>query len=407
LREQITRLNEQVLRNSVKIEETVRLIDRKIVAANIAEQEKQRLQSHRAELEKERKDLQDTVKDLNGLERAGRKLAVEQRTTPVDTAGDPSLKSVLSVLAVVLQVSGDSEESAKRSENALTGALGAAPSGLGVGQHAVTARHAPEDLGLSQNDVQELEPLRERVSSYAREQLGNVPVRPVGDTDRLQPSGARERLGGVNQVEQALNADFAAYMRQRQDPRSINVQGLIDYVMREQYLETNRDLYFYAQKVKFFNDVKKLYRDEISRITGLRSKLAPHVDVSTTKVKTADTGHDNVTSVQAGLSTIRVYDSVPGSDGKPRQLTQNEISDDSLKTLQYQSLTTTSNVLDKMESTIKALEAKLSSVGDDAQLANVDLQNMVQKQTQLVQLISNLSKAWYEIARGVISKIGG
>jgi hypothetical protein len=54
------------------------------------------------------------------------------------------------------------------------------------------------------------------------------------------------------------------------------------------------------------------------------------------------------------------------------------------------------------------LQAVLDSVGeDDAQLANVDLQNMLQKQQQTLQMMSNISKMLYDTATAVIRKLGG
>ena len=53
------------------------------------------------------------------------------------------------------------------------------------------------------------------------------------------------------------------------------------------------------------------------------------------------------------------------------------------------------------------LEERLNSVGDDAQLANVDLQNVLQKQQQTLQMMSNISKMLYDTAQSVLRKIGG
>ena len=50
----------------------------------------------------------------------------------------------------------------------------------------------------------------------------------------------------------------------------------------------------------------------------------------------------------------------------------------------------------------------IEEVGDDAQLANIDLQNILQKQQQqLLQTMSNISKALYDTAMAIIRKIGG
>jgi hypothetical protein len=51
---------------------------------------------------------------------------------------------------------------------------------------------------------------------------------------------------------------------------------------------------------------------------------------------------------------------------------------------------------------VRYLEGKLNAVGDDAQLANMDLQNALQKQSQFIQMISTISKLLNESAMDVI-----
>ena len=53
-----------------------------------------------------------------------------------------------------------------------------------------------------------------------------------------------------------------------------------------------------------------------------------------------------------------------------------------------------------------SIEAQLSSTGDDAQLANIELQNMLQKQQQTIQMMSNVSKVLHDTALAEIRKIG-
>ena len=62
--------------------------------------------------------------------------------------------------------------------------------------------------------------------------------------------------------------------------------------------------------------------------------------------------------------------------------------------------------MEELEVSIKELEEKLKDLGDDAQLANVDLQNILQKQQQTLQTISNTSKMLHDTAMAVIRKIG-
>ena len=64
---------------------------------------------------------------------------------------------------------------------------------------------------------------------------------------------------------------------------------------------------------------------------------------------------------------------------------------------------TTSNDLEDM---IERLEQKLISAGEDAQLANIDLQNALQKQQQTLQMMSNVSKMLHDTAMAIIRKVG-
>jgi hypothetical protein len=56
---------------------------------------------------------------------------------------------------------------------------------------------------------------------------------------------------------------------------------------------------------------------------------------------------------------------------------------------------------------LPALSLVGDALGDDAQLANVDLQNILQKQQQVLQMLSNISKMLNDTALAVIRKIGG
>lgn len=60
-----------------------------------------------------------------------------------------------------------------------------------------------------------------------------------------------------------------------------------------------------------------------------------------------------------------------------------------------------------LEDEIAKWEEKLNAIGDDSQLANVDLQNILQKQQQILQMLSNISKMLHDTATSVIRKIGG
>ncbi|MBY9019664.1 MAG: hypothetical protein KGD67_01305 [Candidatus Lokiarchaeota archaeon] len=51
-------------------------------------------------------------------------------------------------------------------------------------------------------------------------------------------------------------------------------------------------------------------------------------------------------------------------------------------------------------------EEELQDVGDDAQLGNIDMQNMLEKQQQTIQTLSNVSKMLHDTSMAIIRKIG-
>jgi hypothetical protein len=149
---------------------------------------------------------------------------------------------------------------------------------------------------------------------------------------------------------------------------AMDINSLIQFVLRESYLETNEDLRFYAEKVRFFNDTKKRIREHIH---GLRETLAA-------------AQRDSIVRVQ----TITIA----------RQYKEGE------ETVQKASLKAMSD-REFAEYTLEWCD-KLQEVGDDAQLANIDLQNALQKQQQTLQTMSNVSKMLHDTAMAVIRKIG-
>jgi hypothetical protein len=160
---------------------------------------------------------------------------------------------------------------------------------------------------------------------------------------------------------------------------AFDVNALVQSVLRESYLQTTEDLYFYAEKVKFFNEIKKAIRQEL---TDARKRLA---DVA---------GAEDKASLSPPWPGKGISSDFTGSAGKPG-MDAALYKDGAIDTK------------GKLDAYIKGLEEKLSSVGDDAQLANVDLQNVLQKQQQTIQMLSNISKMLHDTAMAIVRKIGG
>ncbi|MEE8408260.1 MAG: hypothetical protein V3T05_01520 [Myxococcota bacterium] len=62
--------------------------------------------------------------------------------------------------------------------------------------------------------------------------------------------------------------------------------------------------------------------------------------------------------------------------------------------------------IEQMETYIEELESNLNSIGDDAQLANVDLQNALQKQQHTLQMLSNMAKMLHDTAMSIVRRMG-
>lgn len=94
---------------------------------------------------------------------------------------------------------------------------------------------------------------------------------------------------------------------------------------------------------------------------------------------------------------------------EPSSTSETSETSETSKTSASQSSFTRGDVADnygELSTYQKNLEDELNSVGEDAQMANLDLQNALQKQQQLLQMMSNISKMLHETAMSIIRKIG-
>jgi hypothetical protein len=190
-------------------------------------------------------------------------------------------------------------------------------------------------------------------------------VRAVAARD-LPPRVTSTARPGLDEVVRLLRANQMAEAR-GQWSRMVSAAGLgseadvnalVQWVLRQAYLETNKDLKSYADKVRYYNEIKQEIRDDLGRARSGRA------------VK--------------GIALVPYRPDGAAVKTEPPRVVSKAERD------QY----------------IKSLEDKLYSIGDDAQLANVDLQNALQKQQQTLQMMSNVSKMLHDTAMAVIRKIG-
>jgi hypothetical protein len=80
----------------------------------------------------------------------------------------------------------------------------------------------------------------------------------------------KARAGNVAEVQARWSA-FIQGMASGGVP--VDVNALVQWVLRESYLETNKDLQFYADKVRYYNDRKKALRKHVREIRGKLGKM--------------------------------------------------------------------------------------------------------------------------------------
>ena len=162
----------------------------------------------------------------------------------------------------------------------------------------------------------------------------------------------------------SLHERWADFLTEKQLKDSADVYALVQHTMREAYLENLEGLRSYAEKVRHFNKIKRRIREELAR-AALTGALAENETLIT-----------------------------------PYQITDiiiNEVSVCGSGNLRTR---------EELEEYISCLEEHLSSVGDDSQLANIELQNILQKQQQTLQMMSNIAKMLHDTNMAIIRKIG-
>jgi hypothetical protein len=172
---------------------------------------------------------------------------------------------------------------------------------------------------------------------------------------------------------------------------SVDPNALVQEVLRESYLQTTEDLRFYAEKVRYFNESKKAVRGYLAALRQFRANV-----MSAAREHGVDLcrGEKKDLAMLAKLfgRYAHVYEVGEFEQGLciPSRVPLAGVDTVAL-----------------LDAAIARWEERLASIGDDAQLANIDLQNVLQKQQQTLQMLSNISKMLHDTAMDVIRNIGG
>lgn len=246
--------------------------------------------------------------------------------------------------------------------------------------------------------------------------LGQEVVANLSQPSQLQFASVAKNVSGhlVLQTGSANNyadvqGQWADFISNTGINGELDVNALVQAVLREAYLENTKDLHFYAQKVKFYNSLKDDVRSQLTEMRKLMSLQAGRDDQEGITFEQLDENGDAVLDSNGNPVT---WESISGGTDRPTRVqfdSTPKFDPASGLYVPHPAEPVDGGWADKkaLEDDIANLEEFLNAVGDDAQLANADLQNMLQKQQQTLQMMSNISKMLHDTAMSVIRKIGG
>lgn len=170
----------------------------------------------------------------------------------------------------------------------------------------------------------------------------------------------------------------------------IDPNALVQAVLRQSYLETTEELRYYVEKVRRLNECKKLIRDYLQKLRDVSVTVRAAAHASRLP-RTSDIRFANAIAALFDKHSVVIERGESECDLPiPERVPPKEV-----------------NSFESLDGEIARWEGILNSLGDDAQLANVDLQNILQKQQQTLQMMSNISKMLHDTAMSVIKKMGG
>ncbi len=147
--------------------------------------------------------------------------------------------------------------------------------------------------------------------------------------------------------------------------RSMDINILIQWTLRQAYHQGNKELQLYAQKVSYLNQLKKILREEIAEMRERATNLASG--------GTAKINMITLIFQQRAIPRISRAWQTPGKNA--------------------------------LENYIQQLEGYLASVGDMMQLAQLQLQDNMNRQSQAVQVLSAIMKSFHDMAKAIINNL--
>lgn len=170
----------------------------------------------------------------------------------------------------------------------------------------------------------------------------------------------------------------------------VDLDTMVQQVLREAYVESTMDLQAYAEKVRCLNSRKKAIREHLAAVRTFKEGV-----IAAARGRGVDLH-------RGGPEDLAVLAELYKEHAHPREVGDIEYElgiPDCVPPAGVDSPA-------QLDREVKRWEETLATLGEDAQLANVDLQNALQRQQQTLQLMSNVSKMIHETSMAIIRKIG-
>lgn len=168
-----------------------------------------------------------------------------------------------------------------------------------------------------------------------------------------------------------------------------DITAVIKATLREVYLEANEDLRYYAEKVRHFNEQKKAIREYLKGLRRFRTSMFSELRQQGIDLCQGD--EENSQAV-ARLFEKHAHSHEAGDIAYELCLPERVPPDGA-------------DSFEALDDVLAEWEERLNTIGDDAQLANLDLQNILQKIQQTLQMMSNISKSSHDTMMAIIRNL--
>lgn len=215
------------------------------------------------------------------------------------------------------------------------------------------------------------------------------------EAPRSAPTAAEvaKQVGGLLGTGEGASA-LAAWVGSVASGGGGDVSQTLFAVMKEAVADTNEDKKYFLEEMKDHNEQAEALSDYLGTLVEASANLAEQAKGKREGSSPPVIARAEPSALEQAADADRFAELVTGFATAKEEL-RALVTDRSASDIRA------------FEDEIRAWEEKLNGVGDDAQLANVDLQNILQKQQQTLQMMSNISKMLYDTAQSVIRKMGG